>query len=138
MSRQRDEGTRFESQFVDYLRRTLGDGRIEGRNDRGDVSGVFMRGRPVVIECKDHARMELARWLDEAEAERGNADAEFAVVAHKRRGCGEANMGRTYVTMTAETFAAMIAGSRWHLLYTAEERADGRFMARERGIDEDG
>ena len=33
---------------------------------------------------------------------------------------------------------AVIAGSRGHLEYTADERADGRFMALERGIDHDG
>ena len=117
MSRQRDKGSKFEQQVVDYMRRVLGDHRIErrvmgGANDRGDVSGVSLRCKPVVIECKNHARMELSQWLEEAEAERGNADAEFAFVVHKRRGCGEANMGRTYVTCDLETLCAVIAGAR--------------------------
>ena len=143
MSKQRKKGTSFEKQVVDYMRRRLGDERIErracsGANDRGDVAGVYLRGKPVVVECKNHARMELAAWMDEAEAERGNADAEFAFVVHKRRGCGDKNMGETYVTCDLETLCAVIAGSRWHLEHTAEERANGRFMALERGIDHDG
>ena len=117
MSRQKEKGTRFESQVAEYMRSMLGDSRIErrassGAKDRGDIAGVTLRCKPVVIECKNHQRMELAQWLDEAEAERGNADAEFAFVVHKRRGCGEAGMGGTYVTCTLETLCAVIAGAR--------------------------
>ena len=117
MSREMRKGTSFESQVADYMRRRLGDGRIErrakcGANDRGDVSGVMLRKRRVVLECKNHARMELARWLDEAEIERGNDDAEFAFVVHKRRGCGEKRMGETYVTCSLDTLCALIAGAR--------------------------
>ena len=120
VSRQKEKGSKFEQQVVDYMRRVLGDDRIErrvagGTNDRGDVAGVMLKGRPVVVECKNRARMELAQWLDEAEAERGNADAEFAFVVHKRRGCGEANMGRTYVTCDLETLCAVMAGEHAYL-----------------------
>jgi hypothetical protein len=139
VNRSKEKGTSFESQVVDYLRRRLGDGRIErrtlsGQNDRGDVAGVYLNGKPVVIECKNHRQMRLSEWLDEAEAERGNADAEFAFVVHKRRGCGEKRMGETYVTCDLETLCAVIAKTRWHLNYTREERASGRFMAMEAGI----
>ena len=37
--------------------------------------------------------------------------AEFGLVVHKRKGTGEKSFGDTYVTMTLETLAAMIAGS---------------------------
>lgn len=116
VSKEKKKGSAFEQQVVDYLRSALGDKRIERRvcngvNDRGDVSGVILRKKTVVLECKNHQRMELARWLEEAEVERGNADAEFAFVVHKRRGCGERNMGATYVTCTLETLCAVIAGA---------------------------
>lgn len=117
MSRQKQKGTSFESQVVAYMRRVLDDDRIERRvsfgvKDKGDVAGVHLRGKPVVIECKNHARMELASWMQEAENERGNADAEFAFVVHKRKGYGAANMGGTYVTCDLETLCAVIAGAR--------------------------
>ena len=66
-------GTRFESLVTAYLREALNDERIErraksGAKDRGDVSGVLMRGKRVVIECKDYGgRHELPKWLREAE-----------------------------------------------------------------------
>lgn len=117
MSKSKQRGTSFEVQTVEYLRRVLGDDRIERRalngiNDRGDIAGVTIRGKRTVIECKNAKRMELAAWLDEAEAERRNDDAEFAVVVHKRRGCGEAKFGGNYATMSLETLASIIAGAR--------------------------
>lgn len=117
MSKERRKGSSFEQQTVDYLARVLEDRRIErrtmgGTNDRGDVSGVFIRGRRAVIECKNCKRMELAQWLDEAEEERANDDAEFAIVVHKRRGCGEKSFGGNYATMSLETLAAIMAGAR--------------------------
>ena len=42
----------------------------------------------------------------------GVNDAEFAIVVHKRRGCGEKSFGGNYATMTLETLAAIIAGAR--------------------------
>ena len=117
MSKERRKGATFEQQTSDYLAYVLEDKRIErrvmgGTNDRGDVSGVYIRGKRTVIECKNCQRMELAKWLDEAEEERANDDAEFAIVVHKRRGCGEKSFGGNYATMNLETLAAIMAGGR--------------------------
>lgn len=114
MSRATQKGTAFETQVVTYLASALGTA-IErrakhGTKDRGDISGVFIGGKPCVIECKNRKQTKMAEWLGEAEVERGNADAEYGVVIHKRQGIGAARMGETYVTMTLETFAAIIAG----------------------------
>lgn len=117
MSMQAQKGATFEHDTSDYLAAALGDDRIErrvkhGTNDRGDIAGLRIHGKRVVIECKNHKRMELAEWVDEAETERGNDDAEYGIVIHKRRGCGKAKFGGNYVTMTLETFAAIAAGGR--------------------------
>lgn len=117
MSKQKQKGSSFEQQVVDYLSTVLDDDRIErrttsGKNDRGDISGIRIHGERVVIECKNHAKMELSQWLDEAEVERGNDDAGFAFVVHKRKGRGDKRMGETYATCTLETLAALIAGNR--------------------------
>lgn len=115
MSKQKQKGTAFERQVAEYLAARLGAGierrTTAGIHDRGDIAGVYFRGRPVVVECKNCTRMELPKWLQEAETERCNADAEFGVVVHKRKGTGEKSFGETYVTCTLETLAAMIAGS---------------------------
>jgi len=117
MSKQKAKGSKFEQQAVDYMKRRLHDDRIERRlmggvNDRGDIAGLWIRGDRVVVECKNHARMELAAWVDEAEAERNNDDAGYKCVLHKRKGCGEKNFGGNYVTMELDDFLAIIAGGR--------------------------
>lgn len=117
MSMQAQKGATFEQDTSDYLAAALGDDRIErrvkhGTNDRGDIAGLRIHGKRVVVECKNHKRMELAEWVDEAETERGNDDANYGIVVHKRRGCGKAKFGGNYVTMTLETFAAIAAGGR--------------------------
>ena len=116
MSRQTQKGTSFESQVAAYMAARFGPG-IErrarhGANDMGDISGVAIRGKPCVVECKNHKSMRLPEWLDEAETERGNADAEYGVVVHHRKGKGAKSTGESYVTMTLETFCDIIAGGR--------------------------
>lgn len=112
MSAERQKGTRLERQVADYLADKLTDDRIDrmplhGKGDRGDIAGVrTIIGEKVVIECKNHKRLELARWVDEAEVERGNADAAVAAVAHKRRGKGDA--ADQYVTLTLRDFAILL------------------------------
>jgi hypothetical protein len=108
------KGQTFERLTANHLRVRLGDTRIDirpknGTNDRGDIGGVrTIRGADVVVEVKNRARMELAEWVDEAEVERGNADAGGAVVVHKRKGKGAA--GDQYVTMTLDTFTWLLEG----------------------------
>ena len=108
-------GATFERSVADYLSSALG-GEIDrqvkmGAKDTGDIRGVYLHGKKVVLECKDYGgRHELPEWIAEAETERGNADAEYGVVVWKRRGKGKAK--DQYVTMTLETFAQMVAGGR--------------------------
>lgn len=116
MSKQRQKGTLLESATVLFLQARLGDDRImrmplNGAKDRGDVAGVrTLLGEKVAIEVKNHARMDLGTWLREAEIERGNADAQVAVVVHKRHGKGQAK--DQLVTMTLEDFAVLLGGVR--------------------------
>lgn len=107
-------GASFERLMADYFAGVLDDDRIDrrvktGSKDRGDIAGVRIRGQRVVIECKDYGgRHKLPEWLDEAETERGNDDADYGVVFWKRRGVSDP--AEQYVTMTARTFAAIAAG----------------------------
>ena len=107
MSKEMRKGTSFERMVADYMASELGkpiDRRVKcGSKDKGDISGFEICGWPCVVECKNKKRMELSQWVDEAEREAFNADASFAVVVHKRKGCGEMNFGDTYVTMSLDT-----------------------------------
>ena len=146
MSKEARKGAEYEQDVADHMAAALNDRRIErraknGRNDRGDIAGVHFKGKRVVLECKNCKQMRLAEWIDEAEAEKGNDDAEFCAVVHKRKGCGAKNVGRSYVTMTLENFEAMIAGShdllyRMPALFGNSESASSAYEYL--GIDEDG
>ena len=108
-------GTRFESAIAGYLATTLDDDRIErraksGAKDRGDIAGVRIHGKRVVIECKDTSRLAIGTWINEAETERGNDDALVGIVAFKRHGKGDP--GDQLAVMTMCDLAALIGGVR--------------------------
>lgn len=94
MSKQRAKGTAFESNVVLYLQDALGDPRIErralhGAADRGDVYGIRAHGLEGIAECKDHKTYGdtlLREWERQTLDERGNADADFALLVIHRRG----------------------------------------------------
>ena len=105
MSASKAKGSAWERRIVDYLvangfryaeRRAL-----EGKNDRGDVAGI----PGVVIEAKNAKRVELAAWMDEAIAEKGNAGAQIGVVVFPRRNCAT---GRAFVVMELDQFIEVI------------------------------
>lgn len=108
-------GTRMESLVASALAHHLDDDRIErrtraGAKDRGDVGGVRIHDRRLVIEVKDCARLDLPGWTREAHAEAGNDDALAGVVVHKRRGTTDPLA--QWVSMTLADLIALIGGHR--------------------------
>lgn len=105
------KGATFEQGCADYITANSDCEVIRrrpcGKYDQGDLHGLVKNGKRVTVECKNHRRMELAEWLDEAEAERVNDGGDVGVVIHKRRGKGEKSFGETYVTMTLDAFLAL-------------------------------
>lgn len=104
----------MESLVAAYLAEHVDD-RIErrarnGGRDRGDISGLRHMGGRVVVEVKNCARLELSKWLTEADIERGNDDAVSALVVHKRHGKGKP--ADQLVTMTLADLVALITGTR--------------------------
>ena len=100
-------GTAFETAVVNFLRangfpfaRRLA---LAGSADLGDLSlGDTPPGGPVVIECKDHAKIDLSGFLTELDAECSNAGNEYGIVVIKRRG---KNVSQAYVVTTLERWA---------------------------------
>jgi len=106
------KGPWFEARTVDYLRAAFGDS-IErrvmgGKNDRGDVAGLFWHGRPFVIEAKNRAKLELAAWMGELADECGNADTDLGAVVFHRKGRGAKSMGDQYVLMDLRTLCRLL------------------------------
>ena len=111
----RTAGTRFERQIADYLAAAMDDDRIDrrvktGNKDRGDISGLRVHSRRLVVECKNVARVSLPEWTNEAHIEAGNDDALTGVVIHKRKGVTDP--GRQWVAMTVDDLLALLTGRR--------------------------
>lgn len=106
MSKSKQKGTAAETAVVKWL---LGKGRtnierraLNGINDRGDIAGI----PGIVIEVKNHARMELSQWISELKVEIENDKATSGVVLHKRR--GTTDVGEWYATMPADDWYALV------------------------------
>ena len=113
----KQKGTVMETAVTNYLRDAFSDtehtirrGALHGKNDEGDIHGLTLRGERIVVEVKNRRRLELSDWLEQAERERGNADAAYGVVVFHRNGIGLSRMGEQGVLMTLETFTRLIGG----------------------------
>lgn len=114
MSAAKQRGTSFETAVAGYLSAETGAEIVRraqtGARDRGDLHGLKSAfGDRIVAELKNHNRLNLSGWIDEAAIEAGNDDAQIAVVIHKRRGRGATRMGEQYVSMTLADFTRLIS-----------------------------
>lgn len=102
MSKSKQKGTAAETAVVNWLkakgRKHVERRSLSGNNDRGDIAGI----PGVVLEIKNHARMELSQWLSELEVEMLNDKADTGVVIHKKK--GTTDVGKWYATMSAEVW----------------------------------
>lgn len=111
MSASKAKGTAWESAIVAYL---IGEGwvhaerrTLSGTRDRGDIAGL----PGVVIEAKNEARVALAEYITEAEAERQHANASVGVAWVHRR--GRTSPADGYVLMTGATFVGLLHLAGW-------------------------
>lgn len=83
------KGAGAERDVRDYLKANgfpYADRRLAGATlDKGDISGI----PGVTIEIKNHAKLDLAGWLEELRIEMSNDKAWTGVVIHKRKGKGD-------------------------------------------------
>ena len=120
MSRNRKSAKRagadMETATASYLAWGLDDPRVErrhlsGSQDRGDINGIMHDQHRVVIECKNTARMDIPKHLDQAQKEAMHDGATFWAVVQKRRGIGinsRETVGQQLVYMTLEQYALLL------------------------------
>ena len=99
----RRKGSRAEVEVVHALRRAGWDADtsrnvLEGRRTGDDI----VWDGPASIEVKDHAKLDLAGWLRQAQ---DNAGDDPAVVWHKKRGTAMAE--GWYVRLSGEDFLGL-------------------------------
>lgn len=114
MSRQKDKGTRYETAVLDYLRARIGDPEgmihreaLHGNADEGDIKGLYIHTRSLILECKNKKRFALADWMDQARQEAANAGVDYGMVVFHRPGRGGKRMGDQYVLMDLDTLARL-------------------------------
>jgi hypothetical protein len=115
------KGTRHESAVRDYLNGVLAiayevdevpswDARHVRRVAQAGVKDVGdLHAYPFVLEAKDTARHDLPGFIAQANEEAHNAGFPFGAAVIKRRGAG---VGRSYVCMDLDTFAAVLVKLR--------------------------
>lgn len=92
------KGSGYENAVVTFLRGNgfpFAERRLAGATlDRGDVAGI----PGLVVECKNHARMQIGDWVTELTQEmRNDPHCRTGVVIHKKR--GTTDVGDHYATM---------------------------------------
>jgi hypothetical protein len=111
------KGTSAESAVVRHLVEHGVDAArvtLHGNKDQGDV---FIRiGKYLItVEVKSYktwaSARQIERWLDEADLEGLNADADASVLVVKRPGSGPANVGDWLVYMRADEWEWLAYGS---------------------------
>ena len=90
-NRSKAKGTRFETACALFLSEKTGceveRRALHGAKDLGDLFGLKAHGYTGIAECKNYKAItnsELDSWKEQTIAERGNADADFALLlVHK-------------------------------------------------------
>lgn len=121
MSKAKRKGTSWETAVAAYLSNATGlpieRRALSGTNDRGDIQGLAINGKRIVVECKNCKRYELSEWLDEAAREGSNDNAEIYLAAVKRAGKGFTDkngkpdmekVGKHMVVMELDVFARLL------------------------------
>lgn len=110
MSKQKAKGTSFETSVLPLFRLYYPQATrapLVGKNDVGDLN--LPTEWRYICELKNHARLDLAGWLKEAQREAANKGPGVAgVVVHKRR--GTTNPAEQYVTLTLGDFLYLVNG----------------------------
>ena len=83
-----------------------------GAADKGDIGGLRTEwGKRVVVEVKDHGgKYQVGPWLDEAEQERINDNADIGLVIAKRRGVSDPLQQAVF--MQVSDLIALLIGER--------------------------
>jgi hypothetical protein len=108
VTRPKDKGTAAETLVARYLRKTYwphAERRaLSGGQDKGDITGT----PGLVWEVKAAKTLCVPAWLRETEAERQNADADYATLVIKPVGVGATRVGEWYALMDRDRFREIL------------------------------
>lgn len=110
------KGARFEQRTAERLAMLTGQPverrHLSGAHDRGDLSGLTIRGRRLVVECKNVTGLDgISDHLRQAERERANDKALACMVIRKRPRVGfetDEGMDAQLVVLTLADMARIL------------------------------
>ena len=105
----KSKGTKWERRVADYLVSVFPDidRRAQaGKEDKGD----FINTGPWCIEAKNHRRLDLSGWVDQAVKEAKNAAVPYPVVVFPRR---SHSIEKCYALMPMWTLRELMAELAW-------------------------
>ncbi len=105
------KGSAWERAVTEYLRaRGLRVQRIPAGSDADEGDLFVSDARWPAIQCKNHAKLDLAGWVRDAEEQAVNAHRVAGIVWAKKR--GTTDPGRCYVIMTGDAFMTLMGGEQ--------------------------
>lgn len=112
----RRKGARFEQRTAERLAQLTGQPverrHLSGAHDRGDLSGLTIRGGRLVVECKNVTGLDgISDHLRQAERERANDKALACMVVRKRPRVGfetDEGMDAQLVVLTLADMARIL------------------------------
>lgn len=103
MVQKNDKGRRWENETKPWIKAIWPRAQ---RNGIGFVGSDFRETDDFAFECKNHSRMELSTWMNQAVLNAQRESRRFPVLLHKRRRYGPAG---AYVTMRLGDWFKMVA-----------------------------
>lgn len=122
MNRSKQKGTAFETAVTKYMKSYFPNVErraLQGAHDTGDIAGISIHGKPLVIECKNTKTLNITEHLKELEREQQNAHTKWGVLIQHAPRVGFDNQDNT-----GKQWAIMPLHTLMELLWKANAHAD--------------
>lgn len=114
MSKAKQKGTAFETAVTRYIKSyfpSVERRALQGVNDTGDIAGISIHGKPLVVECKNTKTLNISEHMRELEREQQNADTKWGVLIQHAPRVGfdnQDNTGKQWAIMPLHTLMELL------------------------------
>lgn len=114
MNRSKQKGTAFETAVTKYMKSYFPNVErraLQGAHDTGDIAGISIHGKPLVIECKNTKTLNISEHMRELEREQQNADTKWGVLIQHAPRVGfdnDGNTGKQWAIMPLKTLMELL------------------------------
>lgn len=114
MSKQKQKGTAFETAVAKYMKSYFPNVErraLQGANDTGDIAGISIHGKPLVVECKNTKTLNISEHMRELEREKNNAHTQWGVLIQHAPRVGfdnDGNTGKQWAIMPLHTLMELL------------------------------